>query len=207
MKIKILSAIVAVSAALTCASNAVSVTLAGITNDSVGLITLSGSAVSGSAYFISTTNTLTGVSASMETLLASADSTLAQFDAALAGLIGPTSSTSPGIVRNVAFTNGLLSTSAAQEMGDIANKTYLFLVAENAGFISGIGAYTGANVPAGGAVIFNPTTAGDSLGVGTSVFAAGTPNSGFQLAAAVPEPSAALLGALGALGLLRRRRA
>jgi hypothetical protein len=33
----------------------------------------------------------------------------------------------------------------------------------------------------------------------------GQPISGFQLAA-VPEPSAALLGALGALGLLRRRR-
>ncbi|MBJ7284451.1 MAG: PEP-CTERM sorting domain-containing protein, partial [Akkermansiaceae bacterium] len=40
------------------------------------------------------------------------------------------------------------------------------------------------------------------LGVGTSVGSAvGT--SGFQL---VPEPSAALLGALGSLGLLRRRR-
>lgn len=30
---------------------------------------------------------------------------------------------------------------------------------------------------------------------------------GFQMAAPIPEPSAALLGALGALGLLRRRRA
>ena len=40
------------------------------------------------------------------------------------------------------------------------------------------------------------------LGVGTSTYSA-TGTSGFQL---VPEPSAALLGALGALGLLRRRR-
>jgi hypothetical protein len=44
------------------------------------------------------------------------------------------------------------------------------------------------------------------LGQGTSVYAA-TGTSGFQLASIpVPEPSAALLGALGALGLLRRRR-
>lgn len=33
-----------------------------------------------------------------------------------------------------------------------------------------------------------------------------TTNAGWKMAAAVPEPSAALLGALGALGLLRRRR-
>jgi hypothetical protein len=34
-----------------------------------------------------------------------------------------------------------------------------------------------------------------------------TTNAGWQMATLVPEPSAALLGALGALGLLRRRRA
>ena len=84
-------------------------------------------------------------------------------------------------------------------------------MAESGGFITGIGAYTGSNAPASGAVTFNPAGSGDSLGIGTSVFAAATtgptqPVSGFQLKSAIPEPSTALLGAISALGLLRRRR-
>jgi hypothetical protein len=217
MKIKLLSMFVAATAAFTATSNAVTVALAGVANTSVGLVTLDtdgvGSspraAVSGRAIFVAVTDALTGVSDSMYTLLASATSTPGAFDAALTALIGATSSTDPGIVRSTTFTSGLLSSTGNQALGDIANKTYLFLVAEAGGFITGIGAYTGANVPSTGAVTFNPTNAGDSLLVGTSVLAAaagGQPISGFQLASAVPEPSAALLGALGALGLLRRRR-
>ena len=55
--------------------------------------------------------------------------------------------------------------------------------------------------PASGTVLFGTavadmkTTSGDS-----------TVTPGFQMATAVPEPSAVLLGAIGALGLLRRRR-
>jgi hypothetical protein len=88
----------------------------------------------------------------------------------------------------------------------------MFLVAEAAGFITGIGAYTGPAIPgAPGVLTFNTGNANDSLGVGTSTLIAagaggGGPVSGFQLAAAVPEPSTALLGAFGALALLRRRR-
>lgn len=215
MKIKLLSILLAATAAFTGTSSAVTVALAGIANTSVGFVTLDTdgagpsplAVVSGRAIFVSTTDSLVGVSASMNALLASANSTPAQFDAALAALIGTTTSTDPGIVRSTTFTAGGLTSSGNQEMGDLANKTYLFLVAEAGGFITGIGAYTGTNVPAGGAVTFNPANAGDSLGVGTSVFASGSPNSGFQLApVTVPEPSAALLGAIGALGLLRRRR-
>jgi MYXO-CTERM domain-containing protein len=80
----------------------------------------------------------------------------------------------------------------------------MILSGESGGLVNAIGAYKGPIVPSLGAVTFNPTNSSDSIGIGTSVFTAGSPNSGFQL---IPEPSAALLGALGALGLLRRRRA
>ncbi len=217
MKIKLLSLFVAVTAAVTSTSNAVTVALAGISNSSVGLITLDPdgvganprAVVSGYAIFVSVTGDLSGVSTSMNSLLASGTSTKSQFDSSLSSLIGTTSATRPGVVRNATFTNGLLTSTGNVDLGSQGNKTYLFLVSESNSFITGIGAYTGTNVPAGGAVTFNPTNAGDGLGVGTSVLAAASgalPVSGFQLAAAVPEPSAALLGAFGVLGLLRRRR-
>jgi hypothetical protein len=219
MKVKLLSVILAASAVFTSTSSAVIVALGGVANTTVGLVTLDTdgagatprAVVSGRAIFVSVTDALTGVSASMDTLLSSSQSTPAQFDSALATLIGVTSSTDPGIVRSTTFTNGVLSSTGNQEVGAVSNRSYLFLVAESGGFITGIGAYTGANVPAGGGLIFNPAAAGDTLGVGTSVLAAATtdpvqPISGFQLATAVPEPSVALLGALGVLGLIRRRR-
>lgn len=214
MKIKLLSVLVAATAALTGNSSAVTLSLAGIANTTVGFITLDpqGPApmglVSGRAIFVSTTDALVGVSASMNALLAVANSTPAQFDSALALLIGTTDSgTDPGIVRSTTFTAGALASTGSVQLGNVANKTYLFLVAEEGGFITGIGAYTGSNVPAAGAVTFNPAFSGDGEGVGTSVLATGTINSGFQLApVSIPEPSAALLGAIGALGLLRRRR-
>ncbi len=211
----------AATATFTSTSNAVTVALGGIANSSVGLVTLDTdgagvlprAAVSGRAIFVSVTDALTGVSDSMNALLASATSTPSQFDTALGLLIGSTTSTDPGVVRSTTFSLGALTSSGNQEMGTLANRTYLFLVAEAGGFITGIGAYTGTNVPAGGAVTFNPANAGDTLSVGTSVLSAAIvgppaqPISGFQLApVTVPEPSAALLGAIGVLGLLRRRR-
>jgi len=108
-----------------------------------------------------------------------------------------------------------MTSTGSVQLGNAANSTYLFLVSEASGIITGIGAYTGSAVPNAGSVTFNPAFAGDSLGIGTSVLAAATttpsvqPVSGFQLksaVAAIPEPSAALLGAIGALVLLRRRR-
>jgi hypothetical protein len=219
MKLKLLSVIVAATAAASSTSNAVVIALGGVANTatSIGLITLDPdgaganprAAVSGYAIFVSVTSSLSGVDTSMNSLLASGTTTKSQFDTALSTLIGSTSATSPGIVRNATFTNGVLTSSGNVELGSISNKTYLFLVSEANSYITGIGAYTGANVPSTGAVTFNSANAGDTLGVGTSVLAAasgGLPISGFQLAYAVPEPSAALLGAVGALGLLRRRR-
>lgn len=209
----------AATAAFNVTSNAAVISVAGIANTTVGLITLDNDGLganprataSGRAIFVSVTDALVqaDVFSSMNTLLASSTSTAAQFDSALALLIGATSSTDPGIVRSTTFTNGVLASTGSVELGSVGNKTYLFLVAEAAGYITGIGSYTGSNAPASGAVTFNPAGSGDTLGVGTSVFAAasgGQPVTGFQLAYAVPEPSAALLGALGALGLLRRRR-
>ena len=219
-----MSLFVAATAALSNTSEAVTLSLAGISNTSVGLITLDPiesptvalrSAVSGRAIFVSVTTSLTGVATSMDALLASATSTSAQFDTALAALIGSTNATtSPGIVRSTTFTSGAMTSTGSVQLGNAANSTYLFLVSEESGIITGIGAYTGSAVPNAGSVTFNPAFAGDSLGIGTSVFAAATtgptqPVSGFQLksaVAAIPEPSAALLGAIGALVLLRRRR-
>lgn len=216
MKTKLLSIFVAATAALSSTSHAAILSLAGIANTTVGLVTLDPTGepvvrgvVSGRAIFVSTTGAMTGVFDSMDTLLQSATSAPGAFDAALTALIGSTSSTDPGIVRSTTFTSGLLASTGTVEMGASGNSTYLFLVAEAGGYITGIGAYTGSAVPTSGSVTFNPSFAGDSLLVGTSVLAAaagGQPISGFQLASAVPEPSAAILGALGALGLLRRRR-
>lgn len=220
-----MSLFVAATAALSSTSEAVTLALSGISNTTVGLITLDPiespavtlrSAVSGRAIFVSVSTSLSGVATSMNSLLASATSTSAQFDTALATLIGTTNaSTSPGIVRSTTFTSGAMTSTGSVQLGNAANSTYLFLVSEANGVITGIGAYTGSAVPNAGSVTFNPAFAGDSLGIGTSVLAAATttpsvqPVSGFQLksaVAAIPEPSAALLGAIGALVLLRRRR-
>jgi hypothetical protein len=230
MRLKLITTLLAASAALTSISSGVTVTVAGFANTTVGLVTLDKdgagpelrAAVSGQAIFVSVTTALTGVSASMETLLGSTTSTMAQFNTALGSLISAgnviEASTNPGIIAGASrtFTNGAISpaTVTGRQGGSAGNFTYLFLVAEEAGFITGIGAYTGPSIPSlAGTLTFNPTNANDGLGVGTSILAAATtgpvqPISGFQLAPvnAIPEPSTMLLGALGALGLLRRRR-
>ena len=63
------------------------------------------------------------------------------------------------------------------------------------------GGTAGMIIPANGATVFQgaSTSAGGDLG-------GSVPNSSFTAVALVPEPSAVLLGAIGALGLLRRRR-
>ncbi|MEK7953506.1 PEP-CTERM sorting domain-containing protein [Luteolibacter soli] len=168
------------------AANAVSVTLTGIANTSVGLVTAGTSAtlLSGNAYFYSTAVDLTVAQVAGIT-------TRAAFEA----LIGA----DPGAVRGpVAFTAGAFTSSAATEMGAVGNNTYLFL--ESAG---GFGIFQGPTVPSLGAVTMNPANMIEDLkGTSTLTNVSGT-NSGFQL---VPEPSIALLGALGVFGLIRRRR-
>jgi hypothetical protein len=207
-KTKLAAIVIAATAAMSGVSSAVSLSLLGFANTSVGLITLEGATgQSGRAIFIATTADInTSIFNNLNPLLV-AGTTSAQLNTALATAIGTTSGTSPGIVRTFNFSGSAMSTTGSVELGAIGNNTYLVLVSETGGLVNGFGAYTGADVPSLGSVTFNPANAGDSIGIGTSVFAgpAGPAASGFQLAA-VPEPSAALLGALGALGLLRRRR-
>ncbi|MGL4400195.1 MAG: MYXO-CTERM sorting domain-containing protein, partial [Luteolibacter sp.] len=103
-------------------------------------------------------------------------------------------------VRNVAFTNGAVASNLNSELGAVGNRLYLWI---ESGDATSYGAYKGVQVPALGTLSINSGSVSD-LGVGTSVFSS-TGTSGYQLAF-VPEPSAALLGAVGLLGLLRRRR-
>jgi hypothetical protein len=205
-------------------SHAVTVSLAGIANGTVGFVTLENPPLtsipmpSGRAIFVSVSNSLTDVDTAFLPLLASTTTSSATFDTTLASVIAASNpslspSSNPGVVRTTNFTLGALASTGNTELGSIGNKTYLFLVAESGGQVKGIGAYTGSAVPSSGAVTFNPLFAGDTLGIGTSVFAAATGTgptatnaSGFQLMAAVPETSTTLLGALGALAMLRRRR-
>lgn len=200
-KLSLVAIMVATTAALSGVSSAVTLSLTGLSTSATGLITLSGNTVSGRAIFVSTTADISASTFNLLSPLLTGETSSAEFDAALASAIGTTTGGSPGIIRTATFTNGALTSTGTAEFGDVGNKTYMFLVAESAGNVSGFGSYTGANAPSLGAVTFNPGTAGDSIGIGTSV-------SGFQLAPVVgiPEPSAALLGAIGALGLLRRRR-
>jgi hypothetical protein len=204
-------------------SNAVTVSLAGIANGSVGFVTLANPPLtsipmpSGRAIFVSVTNSLANVDTALLPLLNSTTTSSATFDTTLASVIAASNpslspTTNPGIVRTANFTLGALATTGSIELGNTGNRTYLFLVAESGGVVQGIGAYAGSQVPSSGAVTFNPTFASD-LGVGTSIFAAAsgsgptaTNASGFQLLSAVPETSTTLLGALGALAMLRRRR-
>lgn len=124
--------------------------------------------------------------------------TSGDFDTALAGLLGAPTAASPGIVSTDAF-SGAFTFANQLELGDAGNRSYLFIVDEAGGDVGGIGVYQGSNVPAVGAASVSP-------GADTPII--GASDGGFQLTpvAAVPEPSIALLGALGVFGLMRRRR-
>ncbi|MCP5543557.1 MAG: hypothetical protein H7A49_06580 [Akkermansiaceae bacterium] len=199
MKTKLLG--LAVVTALSCgAANAVSLatTLLANTTNNVGLITTlqtgSLTTVTGTAFIYATSVELSALD------VAGIDSR-AGFEALILS--------DPGAIRsNIAFTNGAVTSPGAAELGAVGNKTYVWMSSnDNLSY----GLFQGPNVPSLGAVTLNSATMTEDL-IGTSTFSgiAGTTSgpdtaSGFQLAF-VPEPSAALLGAFGALGLLRRRR-
>ena len=190
MKAKLIGLVVL--GALSCGTaNAVVLTSAVIANttNNVGLITTlvagTNTPVTGTAYVFSTSTALTVSSVAGVTTLAGLQLLITN---------------DPGSVRSVGFTAGALASSVQVDFGAVGNKTYLWLQSTDG---SAYGLYSGIAVPSSGAVTFNSATSGDLIG--TSVYSAnGT--SGFQLVSSVPEPSAALLGALGVLGLLRRRR-
>ena len=181
-------------AALSCqtaSAVSLSTSLIANTSNSIGLITtlVSGSLanVTGTAYIYSSSTQLASIAATT--------TTRAAFESLL--------TLDPGAVRSaIAFTGGAVVSSGATELGAVGNRLYVWM---SSGDGLSYGAFKGIVVPSLGSVVMNSGTLTD-LGVGTSTYAA-TGTSGFQLAfAPVPEPSAALLGALGALGLLRRRR-
>lgn len=232
MKLKLLSLLGVLGLAAIATSNAALINLTILSNTTTGLITTTTPALvsdglpTGRAIVVTVTTALnaTSLATSFNALLATTQSTPSNFDTALNLLITETNnaattpisaSSNPGIVRSTTFASGAIASGpTSTELGTANNKSYLFFVAEAGGFITAIGAYTGPGTPGSGALTLNPAFAGDTLGIGTSVLAASsgsgatlTNASGFQLkAVTVPEPSAALLGAIGALGLLRRRR-
>jgi hypothetical protein len=188
MKTKLVT--LTVVTALACgAANAVTLATSFIANtaNNVGLITTlqTGSLtnVSGSVTILSSTTVLSSLASSIDTL--------AEFVALL---------DTPTTVRTASFSNGALTSSGSSELGAVSNRLYVWI--ESSDGLSW-GGYKGNTVPSLGSVVINSGAVTD-LGQGTSVYSA-TGTSGFQLAS-IPEPSAALLGALGALGLLRRRR-
>jgi hypothetical protein len=174
-------------------ANAVTLTLTGLASSAVGLVTVgaTNTLTGGSLYFYSSTTDLAPVD--LEGILLAADP-VAFFTSKLNA---PTAIRGP-----VAFTStGAFTSSASSELGAAGNNLYMLIV----GSTGAIGAYQNIVVPALGSVLMNPTNMTQDL-VGTSTVQniSGT-NSGYQLAA-VPEPSAVLLGLLGALGFIRRRR-
>jgi hypothetical protein len=191
MKTKLLGFLVASALSLGSA-HGVSLATSFIANNTtnIGLITTTASGslanASGSLWIYSSSTNLTSIASSVTTRSA--------FEALLV--------LDPGAVRsNVSFTNGAVTSSGSVELGAVGNSVYVWIQSSDA---NSFGAYKrSATVPALGSIVMNSVAMND-LGVGTSVYSA-TGTSGFQLAF-VPEPSAALLGMLGALGLLRRRR-
>ena len=104
-------------------------------------------------------------------------------------------------MRTLAFTGGAFASTGSSEVGAVGNNGYVFIQSG-----TWFGVFQTPSVPGVGALTASPATIIEDL-VGTSTLTAisGT-NSGWQLVNAVPEPSVALLGALGIFGLVRRRR-
>ncbi len=186
---------IALCALFSGAANAVSLTTNIFANNSnnVGFVTTSGdiprSLVTGLGFFYSSSTELTLANVSGVT-------TRTGFEALITA--------DPGAVRSsLAITNGALQSTGAAELGAVGNNLYLWLQSTDGSLY---GLYkSNADVPALGTVTITSATMGNLIGTSEYVAnaAGGTSSSGFQL---VPEPSVALLGALGVFGLIRRRR-
>jgi hypothetical protein len=208
---KLAALVISATSAMSGVSSAAVIGVNVFANGTVGLIGLQGStAISGRVIIVSTTADIgTALSTNLSPLLTltppDAATTSVEFNNALTLSLGTTNATSPGIIRSANFANGAISSLGSVEVGAAGNFSYMLVVAESEGNVNGFGVYTNAAFPSLGAITFNPAAVGDGLGIGTSTLASGI---GYQLAPVtiIPEPSAALLGALGALGLLRRRR-
>lgn len=99
--------------------------------------------------------------------------------------------------QNIYLLAGNGSTLAASTQFFVFKTTSLFTAADDAS-------------PTGTEYIFSPTSGtilfGNAVADMKTTSSDATTTPGFRMAVAVPEPSAALLGAIGVLGLLRRRR-
>ena len=164
-----------------------------IANASVGLITegVSDTLSNGNIYVYSSTVDL--APADLAGIETSGDY-VAFFEAAITA--------TPGLARGpVAYVAGAVTSFGPAEMGNPGNFNYLLIDGGD-----WVGVYQGQSTPGVGAITFNPSLITEDL-VGTSTpTVVGATNSGFQLVTGIPEPSITLLGALGVLGLLRRRR-
>lgn len=197
MKIKLATLILAAVASLGSAHAAV-IGLTGIANTTVGLVThnVSATTSTGTAYFFSSAVDLAPGDLAGLVEAEGAAAKLAFFT----GKLG----SDPGLVRgSVAYTNGAMTSSGNVEMGAAGNNTYLLFISSDGLWV---GAFQNIDAPSVGTIVMNPASMTEDL-VGTSTLTnvSGT-NSGFALVTVVPEPSIALLGALGVFGLIRRRR-
>jgi len=201
MKSKIITTLIA-AAMFGGVANAATIAVTVIANNTstIGNITAGASAtlLTGSAYVYVSSTELT---ASQFTSFSTTYTTVADAKTGFEALLASGTSTA---LRSPTFTSGIIASPGNLTLTP-GDKSYVF-------FASGdyFGIYQGSNVPGSGAVTINPATNIEDL-VGTStvqLIPSTTTYSGFQLVqlAPVPEPSAALLGMLGALGLLRRRR-
>lgn len=187
MKTKLITPIIAF--ALMTAANAATVSVAALANSTtIGFITAGATdtLLSGTAFIYSST-----------TELGASDLTNVTTRTGFEALLAAGTQTA---LRQTAFTSGSLTSSGNLTLNP-GDKTYLVLVSGTY-----FGAYQGSNVPALGGVTINANTDIEAL-KGTSTYQTiNTTKSGFQLVDTVPEPSTTLLGAFGALALLRRRR-
>ena len=192
MKMKIISALFACSMLAGVSSAAtIGVTVIANNTGTIGNITAGASAtlLTGTAYIYVTT---TELGAADFASFSAGTTALAKtnFEALLAA---------PTPLRTASFTNGVIASTGNLSLNP-GEKSYVFFDATTY-----YGIYQGANVPSSGAVTINPSNNLEDLKGTSAVQSFSGTTSGFQLVA-VPEPSAALLGMLGALGLLRRRR-
>ena len=232
MKIKLIS-LAAFIAALSLANGAVTFSIANYTSSSNGpnglvIVGASGAAVpDGTAFaaigtFAIVPNWATATASSLSSTFNFADATSVAFNTVRPGLFnGQDYNSATNIYSTGTKGTGLVGTTGYIFVGNNANlalSTAVAIFTSGTNFTAPDGAnnaiYTISLTSATSSLMFGTLTPMNTTAVGG--ITAGQPNTasttpfvnGVQLVAAnaVPEPSAVLLGAIGALGLLRRRR-